>query len=104
MSENFTYTDNEKIDLEVTLKTGKTLEGLRCCLLRTYSEQYDTCDAHALIYYSEINKFRVSQRGVEPASYDHFKAPDGRLWKVESYKDNYPPEAPGLIFRLSASN
>jgi hypothetical protein len=102
MGQGFTYMDRKDIDLQVTLKTRAIFQGLRCSLLRTYSEQYDTCDAHALIYYSCINKLGVNQKRVEPDSFELFKSPDGRSWKVESYKENFPPDAPGLIFRLKA--
>ncbi|NEO27154.1 MAG: hypothetical protein F6K03_09730 [Kamptonema sp. SIO4C4] len=103
MNQGFTYTDHKDVDLQVTLKTGAIFQGLRCSLLRTYSEQYDTCDAHALICYSCINKLGVNHmKKVESNSFELFKTPDGRLWKVESYKETFPPDAPGLIFRLKA--
>lgn len=104
MNQNFTYTDQKDIDLEVTLKTGEICQGLRCFLLRTYSRQYDSCDAHAIIYGYNINGLKVNEEIVDSANYGFFNAPDGRVWKVESYEEIPPPDAPGLIFRLSASS
>lgn len=104
MEQGLTYTDHTDIDLLVTLETGEIYQGLRCSLLRIYSEQYDACDAHALIYYSCINILEVNPgKRVEPDSYDLFKTPDNRSWKVEkSSNKTIPPQAPGLIFRLKA--
>ncbi|MBK1986997.1 hypothetical protein A0J48_005490 [Sphaerospermopsis aphanizomenoides BCCUSP55] len=104
MSQDFNYTDHRNIKLEVTLTTGEKHQELKCSLLRTYSEKYDGCDAHAVINYDEINGLRVDEKRIEPANYHSFKDADNRVWKVKSFSNNHPPEAPGAIFRLSASS
>ncbi|WP_375468082.1 hypothetical protein [uncultured Nostoc sp.] len=106
MNQNDLYTDYNNIDLDVTLKTGTIHNGLKlkCFLLRTYSEQYDACDAHALIYFSEINGIRVNGKRIELTDYSTFQDSQGQVWKIDNYRENSPPEAPGLIFRLKSSS
>ena len=104
MSQNDFYKDQKDIELEVTLKTGIVQKGLRCFLLRSYSEKYDACDAHALIHFYEINGMRIDGARVEPSDYKTFKDPSNRVWKIDNYRENSPPQAPGLIFRLMTTS
>ncbi len=102
MSQNEFYTDHSNVTLEVTFKTAEVYEGLKCFLLRTYSEQYDSCNAHALIHCHNTNRIKINGKRVELTNYDLFKDHDGQVWKVEDYRENSPPETPGFIFRLKA--
>lgn len=100
MSTDFTYEDHQEIDLQVILKSGATHDGLKCYLLRTYSQKYLNCDAHALIYFFDINGLIVDGNRIDPSNYDTFTDPHGQSWRIVDYKVNPPPEPPGLIFGL----
>jgi hypothetical protein len=104
MITNNSYTDYSDIDLQVNFRSGKCHENVKCSLLRIYSGQYDNCNAHALISGYEINGISVNGKIVDPGKYLTFQEKDGRSWQITSYKDNNPPEAPGLIFCLNVLN
>ena len=51
MNQQNLYRDFSNIDLGITIKSGILLnQSLRCFRFRIYSEQYDSCDAHALVF------------------------------------------------------
>ena len=80
-------------------------QSLRCFRFRIYSEQYDSCDAHALVFFSEINLLmRDNGKRIEPAEYSTFHDTQSKVWQIDSFRENSPPDPPGLIFCLTRRN
>ena len=98
-------TDFSDIPLGITINSGFLLnQSLRCCRFRIYSEQYDSCNAEALVYFSEINLMRVNGERIEPTEYSTFHDTQSQVWQIDSFRENYIPDHPGLIFRLTRRN
>jgi hypothetical protein len=105
MNQQNLYRDFSNIDLGITIKSGILLnQSLRCFLFRIYSEQYDSCDAHALVFFSEINLMRVNGKRIEPTEYSTFHDTQSQVWQIDSFRENSPPDPPALIFRLTRRN
>lgn len=99
------YRDLSDIDLGLTINSGILLnQSLRCCWFRIYSEQYDSCNADALVYFSEINLMRVNGERIEPTEYSTFHDTQSKVWQIDSFRENSPPDPPALIFRLTRRN
>ncbi|MBE9163617.1 hypothetical protein QUA56_02085 [Microcoleus sp. N3A4] len=97
--------DLSNIELNITIRSGILLkQRLRCFLFRIYSEQYDSCDAHALVFFSEINQMRVNGERIEHTEYLTFHDTQGQVWQIDSFRENSPPDPPALIFRLTRRN
>ena len=80
-------------------------QSLRCFRFLIYSEQYDSCDAHALVFFSEINLLmRDNGKRIEPAEYSTFHDTQSKVWQIDSFRENSPPDPPGLIFCLTRRN
>jgi len=108
MNQQNLYRDFSNIDLGITIKSGILLnQSLRCFRFRIYSEQYDSCDAHALVFYSEINLLmRDNGERIDPAEYSTFHDTQSQVWQIDSSRSrrNSPPDPPGLIFCLTRRN
>ena len=100
MNQSNFYIDHPNIELRVLFNKKENPEKIKCFLLRAYSEEYDACDAHALVYFSDINGMKVEGEKVELADYSCFKDPLGQVWDIKDYRESSPPEAPSVIFRL----
>ncbi len=95
--------DYKDIDLEV--KTESATSTIQCAWLRIYGEEYGeyyySCDAHAVIYYSEINRIRLNNKEVSPENYTSFIDEDKVAWKIITRQEyNNIPYPPGLQFAL----
>lgn len=98
-------TDLSDIPLGITIKSGDFLEQrLRCSRFRIYSQQDDVCNAEALVYFSEINQIRVNGERIEPTEYSTFHDTQSQVWQIDSSLENYIPDPPGRIFRLTRIN
>ena len=106
MNQQNLYRDFSNIDLGITIKSGILLnQSLRCFRFRIYSEQYDSCDAHALVFFSEINLLmRDNGKRIEPAEYSTFHDTQSKVWQIDSFRENSPLDPPGLIFCLTRRN
>ena len=109
MNQKNLYRDFSDIDLGITIKSGKLLnQSLRCSRFRIYSEQDDVCNAEALVYFYEINRMRVEEE-IDPTEYSTFhetqsQDPQSQVWQIDSFRENYIPEPPALIFHLIRRN
>lgn len=102
MNQQNLYRDFSDIDLGITTKSGiLSNQSLRCCRFRVYSEQYDSGNADALVYFSEINLMRVNGERIEPNEYLTFHDTQSQVWQIDSFRENSPPDPPGLIFCLT---
>ena len=108
MNQQNLYRDFSNIDLGITIKSGILLnQSLRCFRFLIYSEQYDSCDAHALVFFSDINLL-MGDNGerIDPAEYSTFHDTQSQVWQIDSSRSrrNSPPDPPGLTFRLTRIN
>jgi hypothetical protein len=103
MTQDSTHEDHIDTIISVTLSTGETIQEVNCSCLRIFYGN-DSCDAQALISYYYINSLTTDGIRIDPKSYILFQDADGYEWKILDFKDNPVTDAPGLIFRLSASS
>lgn len=106
MNQQNLYTDLSDIPLRITIKSGDLLsQSLRCSRFRIYSQQDDVCNAEALVYFSEINQIRVNGERIDTTEYSTFHDTQSQVWQIDSPPlENYIPDPPGLIFRLTRRN
>lgn len=108
MNQQNLYRDFSNIDLGITIQSGILLnQSLRCFRFRIYSEQYDSCDAHALVFFSEINLLmRDNGERIDPAEYSTFHDTQSQVWQIDSSRswENYIPDPPAVIFCLTRRN